>query len=351
MMRVHARSLLGGIGLALLLCPQSARAWESGEIRLRGRLQTRYEIADKDEEDGGGWYNRFELRRARLDGRWDPSGWVRLVLELEAADGAELMDAYGRLSIHDAFRVQAGHFKKPFSRLKMDSAWEIPLPVRGLLNRDGIATDSHGGYGDRDLGLMLSGRFKKLLRLRYFVGVFTGPGIVDGEGEERKDFVGRIQFRPFKGFRLAVDASHKLYTDEEGITRTRNLFGADARFKIGDFGLQLEGAYGDNLEAGPDEVAHRLWGAHGIATYALKLGEDWVLTPAFMVEVFDPDDRASGRVVRLAGALNLDVYAKLRVVLFAEGALGELEIHYHNDVSDVERRVPTRIMAQLNLAF
>jgi hypothetical protein len=348
--------------LALVLGSPDARGWESGNLRLRGRLQTRFQVEEKAEEDGGGWESAFRIQRARVDGRWEPADWARLVLELEGAgrldlnaqefSAVELKDAFGRMEVHPALVVQVGQFKKPFSRLKMDSPFDLVVPVRGLLDRNAVARTNHGGYGGRDVGVMLSGKFKKLARLGYYLGVFSGPGFLDGVEESHQDFVGRVQVRLFKGFRLALNASHKLYHDIDGVPRTANLFGADARFKLGDFTLQLEGAYGDNVDAGPDVENHKLWGAHGIASYALRIGDDLVLIPAVMVEVFDPDDQQEGgRAVRLAGALNLDIGKLVRVALFAEGAAGHLKVRHFADGAIDDEAVPTRIMAQMSMSF
>ena len=133
------------------------------------------------------------------------------VLELggpEAA-GVELKDAYGRYEVRDAFRVQVGRFKKPFSRLKMSSSWELPVPVRGLLNRHAVGGTSHGGFGGRDIGLMIFGRMKGLARLRYYVGAFGGDGLFEGRRESHKDFVARLQVRPFKGLTKRLLIIHK----------------------------------------------------------------------------------------------------------------------------------------------
>jgi len=331
----------------MVLLPLNAGAWETGDLRLRGRLQTRFEAQEKDD---GEWTGDFRLRRARFDGMWLPSEWVRLVIEFEGAGMldlnnsesayTELKDAYGRIQIDEALRIQLGHFKKPFSRLKMMSPFDLLLPARGTLNRHAISRTSHGGYGGRDVGLMISGRFRDLARLQYYLGAFSGIGFIDGIEESHKDLVGRLQVRPVKGLRVAVNASHKLYHNPIGTIFTANLFGADLRFKFEGITLLLEGAYGDNIDLGP---GHTLWGFHGTLAYKLILDDDLVVTPAVMAEVFHPDDQADDdRIIRLAGALNLDIVEFCRVILFAEHALENLAGDY---------RVPTRLFVQVNMAF
>lgn len=350
---MRAKTLV--VFIAVLL-PLTAGAWESGNLRLRGRLQTCFEAEDKAD---GGWTGAFRIRRARFDGRWKPSDRVRLILEFEGAGMlemnnaesayTELKDAYGRIDVHDALQVQMGYFKKPFSRLKMMSSFDLLLPARGMLNRHAIARTGHGGYGGREVGLMLSGRFKQLARMRYSLGAFSGIGFLDGLEESHKDFVGRLQVRPLKGLRVAVNATHKLYHDLLGNTRTVNLFGADLRYKLGGLVLLLEGACGDNVDAGPE---HLLWGFHGTVAYALSLSDTLVLIPAFMAEVFDPDDQIDGgRAIRFAGALNLDISGICRVILFAEGARGDLRAYDLIQGGQRNREVPTRVLVQVNMVF
>jgi hypothetical protein len=342
----------------MILLPLTAGAWETGDLRLRGRLQTRFEAWDK--EDSSEWSSSFHVRRARFDGCWMPAEGVRLVLELEGAGLIQandvetpygrVVDAYARIEIDEGLRMQLGHFKKPFSRLKMMSPFDLFLPVRGMLNRHAVARTSQGGYGGRDIGLMLSGRLKDIARLRYFVGVFSGIGFLEGVEQSHKDFVGRVQVRPFKGLRVAVNATHKLYHDHNKETHnTVNLFGADLRFRHESLTVLLEGAYGDNVDAGP---GHLLWGFHGTVAYALTLNDTLILTPAIMAEIFDPDDQIDeGRAVRLAGALNLDIVDICRVILFVEGSSGEMRAY--DRLEDVEAKwsVPLRVFVQVNMAF
>jgi hypothetical protein len=277
----------------------------------------------------------------------------------------ELLDAYGRFYLaEEALRIQLGQFKKPFSRIRMESPWDLLLPVRGLLNRHAISKTRYAGYGGRDVGLMVSGRFKEMARLAYYLGVFSGPRYVDRTENSNWDYVARLQVRPFKGLRVAVNASHKVYHYKEGGTLTDkglvrgasytgNLFGADVRYKLGDLTLLIEGAMGDNVNFGP---GHVLWGAHGTVAYALGLSDELVLTPAVTLEWFDPTDQDElDPAMRIAGALNLDIGEIGRLVVFADGASGEVT-SWISDTGDgvggyVTQRPATRVFIQVNMAF
>ena len=362
--------------LMMLLTPQAAHAWKKGGLRLRGRAQLRWvvekeietvvseselgEITDVWREETGDWVDYFQLRRARFDGRWKPADWIRLMLEMEVTDRVESRDIYVRMDLHPLLRVTAGQFKKPFSRLKMESPFNLVIPERGLLNRFAVANTYYGGFGGRDLGLMFSGTWDGPVRLRYYLGAFNNP--LD-EDEYHRDYVARLQVRVIKGLVIAVSASHKLYDEEFSepgyldyrvIPRTGNMFGADIRWTLGDFRLDIEGAIGDNTNSDDQKLdrnsfpvvsnAYRstMYGVHATASYRLKIGELLLLTPAFMAEVFDPGDvEGTDAVIRLAGAVNADIGDNVRVVLSAEGLLDKADKY----------DIPTNIFVQLGVAF
>jgi len=177
------------------------------------------------------------------------------------------------------------------------------------------------------------------------------------------DYVARFQFRPFKGMRMALSWSHKVYHYKEGATQpgvaltraaayTGNLFGLDARLRLGDFTLLAETALGDNVDFGP---GHTLFGVHGTLAWAWEVYHDLVFTPALTVEWFDPSD-ADGMdgALRLASALNIDIENLVRLVFFVEGSTGEMTF-WDPDAGDsggyVTQSPPMRVFIQLNLTF
>lgn len=364
------------------------------KLKITGRLQASFEAREwfeREWEPGSGrdsgWLSRFAIERARLEARFTPTDWARLVLELEGAAelafpdryandaleprrteheqlGFALRDAYAQFTPHPLLMFRAGQFKKPFSRLRLTSPWDLLLPRRGLLDARAIDGTRHGGFGGRDAGLMAYGKAEELLGLRYWVGAFSGPMASDGIEQSSKDFLGRLELKPFSWLSLAIDACHKLYHYREGpvisglaLARghlyTANLFGADALLEIGPFSLSLEGALGSNVDFGP---GHRLLGAHAIAAYRFDLPGELRLIPAFMAEVFDPSDQPGHDAVwRLAGGINVDPAEWLRFQLYAEWTHGQMWSY------DAQARggfggyvfgpVPTRVMVQMNVAL
>lgn len=340
--------------LPILLSHSTAQAWETEGLRLRGRLQGRWQLEnDNDPADDEGWTDTFLLRRARVDGRWEPENWLRLVLELELADGrARPWDVYGRLQPHEMLRITAGQFKKPFSRLKMSSPFDLVIPERGLLDRFAVSDVYYGRYGGRDIGIMLSGTCPGSLKFTYYLGAFNNL-LEDTADEYHRDYVARLQARIIKGLILAANVSYKRYrasnATDQTITGDGVLVGGDLRWTIDDFRLQLEGAWGENMgdDSGLADYVYgtegdSLYGVHTILSYRFDLGKALALTPAFMAEVFDPSDqREDDTAVRLAGALNLDITKYIRVALAAEGVLRNAR-HYDT---------PTLIYSQLQLDF
>ena len=149
------------------------------ELRLRGRGIFRYQVRDQAKYDG--WTDEVRLNRARFDARWQPSKKIRLTLEIELTQGVEIRDVFVRYNFHRAFRLKAGHFKKPFSLLRTTSRWDLLIPRRGLIDRHVVGGSTFGGFGGRDAGVMVFGRMGKRnqVRVRYYLGVIDGWSLTD----------------------------------------------------------------------------------------------------------------------------------------------------------------------------
>lgn len=297
--------------------PAASPTARPGEIvpglRLRGRLQTGWEL--NSSETSGSWSDGFFVRRARIDGRWMPFDWTKLNLEIELArsGGVRARDVYAAFEVLPDLELTVGRFKKPFSRLRMSSPFDLWIPERGLLDANAVDNTPYGGFGARDYGVMISGALKgpallgDPLKFSYDLGAFNA---LPGDADYHRDFVGRAQLRLFKGLVVATNGTLKYY-ESAGSLKQAFLLGGDLKWELGDFLLQLEGAYGSNVSLGGF-----LGGAHATAAYTLPLWDDMALTPAVMLEVFDPSNAAGEDAdLRLAAALNLDLNAQIRVVL------------------------------------
>ena len=101
----------------VLTLPLAAK--EDETFRIRGRIQTGWELLA--DNNTGAWSDELYVRRARLDGRWKPFDWVKLVLELEFAKNVASRDVYAEFKLNPDLELTVGRFKKPFSRLRMMS--------------------------------------------------------------------------------------------------------------------------------------------------------------------------------------------------------------------------------------
>lgn len=315
-------------------------------LRIRGRLQTRWELTGSQT---GSWSDAFLIRRARLDGKWSPVDWGSLTLELELKDfnQIEARDIYGRVRFWkddwQNYKLTMGYFKKPFSRLRLESAFDLLTPERGLLDRNVVRKTAFGGFGARDLGLMLSGEWKgprwfdDPLKVQADLGLFNG---LPGESDFHRDLVARVEARLWKGLTLAANSNLKFYQQDSSLS-TALMSGADLKWQWGAFEATLEGAYGDQVG-----TSFHLWGSHLILAYAIPIG-DWVLTPAVMGEVYDPSiESPDDFQARLAAALNLDINQHLRLVLSLEKIWQQLDSSDRSGSSD-----PTVLLLQSNLSF
>jgi hypothetical protein len=363
----------------------SAWGWETEGLRVRGRIQTRWELLDQASryQDRTGWTSFLNLERIRLDLRWDPSQLLRLVFEADFADGFDaageddvgyvikdmLKDVYLRLRVSRKFMLQAGHFKKPFSRLRLLSPWKLPFPERGMLDRLVInrtrlgevagEDDQAGGFGGRDLGVMVSGRFRKMAALSYALGAFFPPGYLDARLKAHRDIVGRLAVEPFEGLSLAVDAAVKNFVQGDDSLWTY-LVGADAELRLAGLILMLEAAYGDNPVLLKDASAYRLGGGKTLGVFAtvsyeFDLGGDLRLTPAVQLEFLDPSDLVAGNGYRLAGAVYFRFAPGVRAGLFGETVFGDPRtVTYGLDSTTPSASsllYPTRFGLQLEAAF
>ena len=366
-----------GVLLGLLLLPAvpaMAQDADKGtpaknELRLRGRGIFRYQVRDEAKYDG--WTDEVRLNRARFDARWQPTKRLRLMLELELTQGVEIRDVFVRYNFDRALRLKTGYFKKPFSLLRMTSRWDLLIPRRGLIDRHTVGSSLFGGFGARDAGVMLYGRFGKRrgVRVRYYAGVFDGWRLTDAffrdpdnpneDNTSHRDYLARLQVGLFDKVFIGVSYNHKrarmALAPGAEMDRTFNAVSGDVLVSVAGFGLLAEGIYASNPNAAPD---HYLLGGHGTISYRIEISDTLALTPAFMAEFLDPDDQVDGKsALRLAGALNLDIGKYTRVILAAEGGSGEMawiqpEFLTWEEPLPVEsapRTVETRFYLQLNV--
>ena len=235
-------------------------------IQLHGYAQGGYTFTHK----GGKNTNTFDIKRvlfwanARITDRWS-----FLFMHDFSSVVQEFYTDY-RLTRNKALTVRLGQFKNglslenPLSPTAMEA---IDVYSEGVTFLTGCGSDPLMGvqYG-RDLGLSLFGETNDG-KLHYELEVMNGQGINRKDGNNTKDFIGRLEFRPVKGLNLVatgqIGRGHNILTDGKtsvynptianGQNYKRNRWTAGFDYKSKAFnahGEYLEGYDGDVVSRG-----------------------------------------------------------------------------------------------------
>ena len=223
----------------------SSLTFAQEKVKVSGFVQGLYQVNAEDEDNVN---NSFRMRRVRLSVSGDLNEIISYKIQGDFGSSPMLVDAYVKAKFNDAFAVQFGQFKLPFSI-------ESPINPVDLEAIDyGDVISKLVGYSDvcgqgslgRDLGIMFTGKFipmgsedKKFYLLDYSVGIFNGTGPyklynddknkIKTENEDNnneKEIVGRLNIHPIK----AVTASVSYYNGHYGadiLKRNRLGFGAE----------------------------------------------------------------------------------------------------------------------------
>ena len=249
----------------------------SSRIKLHGYAQGGYTYSHK----GGANTNTFDLKRvlfwaeARITDRWS-----FLFMHDFSSVVQEFYTDY-RITKNKALTVRLGQFKNglslenPLSPTAMEA---IDVYSEAVTFLTGCGSDPLFGvqYG-RDLGLSLFGETNSG-KFRYELDVMNGQGINKKDGNNFKDIITRLEYRPAKGLNLVATGQFgrghaiayslynpKLFNLETGkgldYKRHRCTIGADYKSKA----FNVHGEYLN----GWDGDAHS-WGAY--VTGAVPLG-------------------------------------------------------------------------------
>ena len=249
--------------------------------------------------------NTFRMRRVRLsvDGKLSPK--VSYKLQGDFSRSPMLVDAYVKYKACNAFAVQVGQFKTPFTI-------ESPInPVNLEIFDYGEIIQQLGGYKDvcgvgglgRDIGVMATGSFFPVMGeegikyhvVDYAVGVFNGNGPTTTDNNNRKDIVGRLEVHPgMKDVTLSGSYYYGKYTKDDNVNCTRNRWAAGAQYNDGK--LVLRGEYvGGQTGRWTEIEENSLYNSNGYyaqAGYYFGLGKDHSqkLMPVLRYEHFTADD-------------------------------------------------------------
>jgi phosphate-selective porin OprO/OprP len=202
-------------------------------VRITGQLQSDYRafLDGHDQVD----VDSFLVRRARLGIEADMLKYYefRLLPDFSNKQGATpstvnpllppttataqtvILDAYINVHYWDAFQIEAGKFKQPFSYEQLIQDRFVPTLERSLIDQV---------VPSRDPGVMVHGQ--KLLgnRLDYYLAVCNGGINTDYDTNDQKDFVWRVVVRPFnsdgfwpilRGLQIGMDGTTGLQREAQ----------------------------------------------------------------------------------------------------------------------------------------
>ncbi len=265
----------------------------SGRIKLHGYAQGGYSYSQKGEQI----ISTFELKRvlfwadAQITDRWS-----FLFMHDFSSVVQEYYTEY-RFTNNKALTVRLGQFKNGLSienPLSPTSLEAIDVCSEGVVYLAGCGSDPLYGvqYG-RDLGLSLYGETSDA-RFAYRVDVLNGQGINKKDGNNDKDFIGRLEYRPLPGLSLVASGqlgrghaiAASLYNPAilpgENYTRNRLTAGIEYKSSKGNLRAEyLEGKDGDAVSRGayltgsvPIWRGFDLVGSYDFFNYNTALGLD-----------------------------------------------------------------------------
>lgn len=278
-------------------------------IKLSGFVQGMYQA--NLNEGGELSSNTFRMRRVRLSVEGTLYKGLTYKIQGDFSRSPMLVDAYLKYKVADAFAIQLGQFKTPFSL-------ESPInPVNLEIFDYGEGIQKLVGYSDvcgvgglgRDIGLMATGSLFpikgdegiKYHVVEYALGVFNGNGPTTTDNNNRKDLVGRLEVHPgLKALTLSGSYYYGKYTKGDNVNCTRNRWAAGAQYNDGKLvvrGEYLSGTTGfmDHI-LGEDgqvtdiiEIPTKSEGYYALAGYNFKLGKEGkqTLMPVLRYEHFD----------------------------------------------------------------
>lgn len=275
--------------------------FNSEMLKFSGFVQGMYQANLSDE--GELTSNTFRMRRVRLSAEGTLYKGMTYKIQGDFSRSPMLVDAFVKYKVADAFAIQLGQFKTPFSL-------ESPInPVNLEIFDYGEGIQKLVGYSDvcgvgglgRDIGLMATGKLFpvkgeegiKYHVVDYAIGVFNGNGPTTTDNNNRKDIVGRLEVHPgLKDLTLSGSYYYGKYTKDDNIDCTRNRWAAGAQYNDGKLVLRGEYIAGETGVAPtliPEDLDHyNSNGYYGVVGYNFQAGEQKIM-PVLRYEHFTKD--------------------------------------------------------------
>jgi phosphate-selective porin len=218
--------------MQLMVQAQTTAPAFSPTIKVKALVHSRFEASLTDSIDVQGKYNddpvstNFRMRRIEL--RTDIklndqfSGVIRVQLpELKGSSIGKVIElAYMDYKCSDMFSVRAGQFKSPFELDEQTSHEDLRMIDRGPTSVMFV----NNYLASYQPGVMIYGTFlKEKMPLTYYLAAINGSNrAVNYDDNAQKNIVGRLEFTPVKGIRIAGNAQQIYTKDTSGLS-----YGAD----------------------------------------------------------------------------------------------------------------------------
>lgn len=177
--------------------PAAAPAAEAprppNRLSLTGRIELQ---GEREEKEGRAPEETTGLDSARLELEYERDRWLDAVLEVDLADGIELLDAFVRAG-PKALRARVGQFKPPISGVELESGWTLPLVRRGIVHN--VLEEDMRFVGRRpgvQLEASAGGALRPELRAAAFQGIQPGGELIREVGKLETGLAARASVRP-----------------------------------------------------------------------------------------------------------------------------------------------------------
>lgn len=172
--------------------------------KISGFAQFRFD-ADFD-KDFNNQSNTFRFHRVCLSLNGDLTDKLSWAVSGDFVRKPMLVNAMVKYTVCNAFAIQAGQFKTPFTiENDMNPAFGCEIfdygnAIKQLVGYEFSYISPLGALGC-DIGVMASGKLFKNF-VEYKAGIFNGNGINNIDNNNNKAFVGRLDFHPIKNFTI-----------------------------------------------------------------------------------------------------------------------------------------------------
>ena len=282
--------------------------------KISGFVQGMYQanLTDEGKLMEGDKASTFRMRRVRMSVEGKLSPKVSYKVQGDFVNTPMIVDAFLKYQACDAFAVQVGQFKTPFTL-------ESPInPVNLEIFDYGESVQQLSGYSDicgtkaigRDIGVMATGSLFQVEKngeiayniVDYAVGVFNGNGVNVIDNNNRKDLVGRLEVHPgLKALTLSgsyyYGGYHFALNDTIKGTVARDRWTAGLQYNDGKFVIRGEyingttGYYNLTVDDNNNPIEQYRFskGYYALAGYNFQVGEQKIM-PVLRYEHFEPGD-------------------------------------------------------------